>query len=222
MLKSLFICFVVLMSSNLQAEELTSFQRQRVEKAMNAETIRVMKAMENQDFKGPTQKALNALVATAIQQLREKGYEQEANYWEADWQLKFANYFEKQNLLNLGDHKPLSKWLARFYKDLERLLGKTICHFFYLDDIFVFNYSIPVVFHPLGYKKEHWDSVEYKKHFVPFSAATAYWSTKIACYATLTGLNEFICSSLAFIPRMAMQDIIAPPLSDTVYQEAHK
>jgi hypothetical protein len=199
------------------------------DRALRAEALRAtgrearttVAQFQNQDLSQQTQKALNALVSIGVAELQKRGYSREAGRWSDSWNNQFANYFDAVGILNLGDHAPLSRWLVGFYNDLEAKLGKTVCEILYLDDLRVFNYAIPVVFNPLGLKGDHWDMVEYRKHFVPFAAATTYWAGQIACGFVTNIIGGVICSFAAVVPRYAMQDFIAPSLSDFVFNAAH-
>ena len=169
-----------------------------------------------------TQIALNALVENGVYHLARKGYRSESEKLRQEWQNNFSSYFLNEwTVYNLGDHAPLSQWLNRFYKKLEARLGRQLCEFLSLDDIQVFNYSIPVVFHPRGSHKDTWSKEEYRLHFVPFAAATIYWSTRLSCSIVFSMAISNICSFFAIIPRYATRDIFAPPLSDFIYDLAH-
>lgn len=193
----------------------------KAHRAARDETVRTVHDFQKPDLSRRTQKALNGLVFVGTNELKKRGFGRAADQWKSQWEENFVNYFENVDLLGLGDHAPLNKWLTGFYRDLEAKLGRTICEALYLTDILVFNYAIPVVFHPLGLKGDTWSIVEYRKHFVPFAAATAYWAAQIGCLFVTDMLGSVMCSFAAVIPRYAMQDVLAAPLSDFVYNAAH-
>lgn len=182
------------------------------------ETKNIVKQLKNGKFAESTQKALNALVRRGVQELNEQGFENEAAQYSTQWETQFAKILLSNR--DLGDHEPMSQWLTNFYNDLERILGKKICHLLSLDDIFIFNYSIPVVFHPNGYNYDTWDKAEYQKHFVPFAGAVTYWAAQIACTALGAGIDGIICSVAAIIPRKVVEKWVAPHVSNYVYNKA--
>jgi hypothetical protein len=229
-------------SQNSSTPEVSPAVRAQAQQAVNLETKNSLAAFQNlqtpvaapaalmelgmantANYPSVTQKALNGLVRTAVLELHAKGFHKGAKKYSAQWEATYANYFLTLSTKDLGDHAPLSQWLTGFYNYLESNLGHEICHIFHFDDIFIFNYAIPVVFHPRGLHGDTWDSVEYGKHFVPFAAATTYWSCRVACTVLVPGIVlEFFCSELAEVPRYVMQESIAPPLSDYVYNLFNK
>lgn len=162
-----------------------------------------------------TNAALDAIISVSVQQLRASGYEQEAVRLQEEWESKWFGYVMR--LRDLGDHAPLSLWLADVYNRLENLLGEQLMSWLHLDDIKIINYAIPVVFRPCN---EEWDSAEYKLHFVPLSGVLAYWGAVIPCWVATSGIASFLCSPLGMLSEHVMTRFLAPGISDRAYRVA--
>jgi len=115
------------------------------------------------------QSAVSNIVTLATWELRQNGYEAEADRVASEWEAQFAN----QNLatMDVGDHAPLCEWMNELSALLEETLGETIMSMTHLDDIRILNYTIPVALDP---QNENWDQAEYGAHFVPFSGTVRY------------------------------------------------
>ncbi len=176
--------------------------------------------------------ALEEIVWEGTERMAQAGDVATAALWWKSWNENRAAWFGGSNAsglsaLALGDHAPLSLWLATFYDSMEKILGKPMMDKLYLSDVKVFNYAIPVVFQPSGDRRngDCWDAAEYKLHFVPFSAATVYWLTRGVCYAVTTGerkLYRQACDPASGMLRSAMSKYVGAWLSDFVYNRTAK
>lgn len=165
------------------------------------------------------------MIQFALAALKEKGQHELAQQILSDWT------FYQQRLsghsivpLDLGDHRPVHKWLEWVYQALENTLGKTFCEFFYLTDIRAFNYGYIVTFNPNGdpITNESWDQIEYQKHFVPFATAAFYWAAYTACSVMAPFPASIGCSIALRAPRYVVKRWVAPPASNEVYIQAKK
>jgi hypothetical protein len=177
--------------------------------------------MSNSRMPGVFQTALNAVVDQAVGALRDQGFQQDADRYAAEWSAHYSSALTSLSSMAIGDHSPLSDWLKDLYTTLLDKLGATICHDLHLDDIFTLNYGIPVAIHPSGYLGDSWDSPEYSSHFVPAAGAATYWVTKSACSAAVPGLAGLFCGTAGSIVRDVVESVIAPPLADYIYGQAH-
>jgi len=157
--------------------------------------------------------ALDGMIRVAVQRLKNDGFEFEGQKIKKEWEEQWKGYIVRTR--DLGDHAPLSQWLADTYKKIEALLGKEVCEWLHLDDINVMNYAIPVVFHPCDIE---WDKAEYQRHFVPFCGVLAYWGTLVPCLLFSAGTMVFFCSPIASLAEHLMVTFIAPGISDKVYE----
>jgi hypothetical protein len=196
-----------------------------VVQSVTSETKSVIASFKKLEFAEKTQRALNSLVDVGVKELQKRGHHEDAMRFSQEWSALYSHALLGVGTLDLGDHRPLSEWLVGFYDKLEEKLGKWLMHQLRLDDIKIFNYGIVVVFQPTGDRKtgDRWDAPEYKKHFVPFTAAVVYWSSRLACSVATSGLGAvtLLCGVAAILPRYATEAWIAPPLSDWVYRVAH-
>ena len=177
-----------------------------------------------------TDAAIANMVRAAALTLGENGHEDAAWQIETEYQDSFENFLEfmvSRNTKDLGDHAPLSEWLDEWYQRLEDLLGPEVMRLTHLDDIWVVNFAVPVVFDPRR-EKGIWDDPEpqeeYSEHFIPLAGVVAYWGAWISCtVATLsTGAVTYICAPIASGVEYIMVRYVAPPLSDRVYLRANE
>lgn len=184
----------------------------------------------DREVRSASQAALNAVVAEGIFALRSNGDHRLADRYEGEWNQKFANYFTGIGALDLGDHKPLSKWLADFYVKIEDRIGLAATRSGLLGDIYLMNYAIPIVFAPKGDWRTtttpNRDWVEYRKHFIPFANVITYWGVKLACNRLLRGQDmgnqgKKLCNTVAEKLRHAMGRYVAPKISDFVFNRAN-
>lgn len=170
------------------------------------------------------QTAIDTMVKSGAELLREKGYAGDAARFSRQWKI-----MKQTAAMDLGDHAPLSQWLADYYEVLAQRFGEAILKQLHLDDLLTLNYAIPVVFHPAGKKNSQttWDLTEYRKHFVPFAGVVSYWVAFGVCtYASThidggSGVKQY-CGQIAGLLRKGMIMYPAPKLSDWVYGTANR
>lgn len=157
-----------------------------------------------------TERALSMLLKVAAGELRQKGFRGAAEDLEDEWENKYRavlkEYTKEIYSYDIGDHKPLSQWLAEKYAVLELLLGVEACKRTHLSDLKTFNFTIPVVFRPctfemdlvLGERK-----AEYVKHFnegevyYGLFPVTAYWGAYASCGFATAGSGFVLVCGLA-------------------------
>jgi hypothetical protein len=170
-----------------------------------------------------TQSALNAMVAASNEALAEHGFVEDAQTAQREWDQDFSASLTAMQLYNIGDHAPMSAWLSNFYDKTRDRLGDPVMKLLHLDDLYTINYTMPVVFHPKGDTKgqDHWNQLEYQRHFIPFASIITYWGSFAACRAVafrVTPIKRW-CSSISMILRGAMKGMIAPKLSNYIYKK---
>lgn len=148
---------------------------------------------------------------------------------EIQWQYNqyYRGYMYRSmiyGMKDVGDHPPLSQWIADWYERLEDMLGQRTCELLHLDDIKIVNYTVPVVFQICGDKRfppapvVFWGADEYKLHFVPFGGVLGYWGTWGACTAMTFGAGVALaCTPIAMLVEKAVVEFVAPPISDKLY-----
>lgn len=176
-------------------------------------------------------RALDMMVDKGTKELRARGFKEDADRFDAEWAFHFRGFLTRasENERDIGDHKPLSEWLAKFYDKLEFLLGVTICKSLHLSDIKSINYCLPVVFHPCSFNM---DSVsgerkdEYRRHFAAGDVyyglvpVVVYWLINIPCTFGTSGIGLFICGPAASVGEYLIGKFVAPKLSDKIYSRA--
>lgn len=161
-----------------------------------------------------TDRALDALINFAAYRLKRAGHNNEANTlireWNENWRGSLILYH------GIGDHRPLSEWLAQKYTILELILGEQICQWTRLEDIKVFNFAVPVVFSCL----DSVDLKEYEAHFEPFLGVVAYWSTFVGCTGGTWGTGFLFCSPIALGVEYLTETFVSPRTVDTAWSWA--
>lgn len=186
-----------------------------------------------------TDQVINTLITLAARQMERRGHEAEAAQLRFEFGEKYRGFLVKMMAArargerNIGDHKPLSDWLAKAYDKINAALGDTICGLLHLSDLKTLNFGIPVVFHPCDFPM---DSVtgdrktEYRRHFSGkadgealdgFVPVVSYWLTWAICEAATWGGGWFIiCSPLGTLVEVAEERWLTPKLSDAIFEKA--
>jgi len=183
-----------------------------------------------------TDESIARMVKLAVWTLNRKGYHNEARELSEQYENLYTHavYYYAMDIhpVDLGDHAPLSQWLADWYVKLESMLSPLIMRLTKLEHIKIINYSIPVVFSPNGKNGDTWDMLEYRRHFAGtrtkllypltehdgLAGVVAYWTTWGVCMGASFGtLWVFVCSPIGELSDFAIGKWVAPPISDLVY-----
>ena len=180
----------------------------------------VSKDLQSDRIKLRTRFAISVIVKTSARLLRKHGYPNDALQIEDEWTQNDVRFFsDNLSVYDIGDYKPLSEWLAKWYDKLEAAIPPKIFALTRLKDIKILNYGIPVAFDP---KNGQWDKVEYGKHFVPLSGVATYWSVQAGCSAGTAGVGIIvICGVAARGAERVMVKRIAPKISNRIYDRAN-
>lgn len=201
----------------------------------------VKQAMQRLDtFAAKTDESLSRIIKVASWALDRRGYHTDAKKIREQYDELYShavfNYALDIVPVGMGDHAPLSQWLADWYNKLEAKLGPTVMRVTNLEDIKILNYTIPVVFHPKGYNGEWWDMMDYRDHFAGnrtklfypltehdgLAGVVTYWGVWGVCVAATWGAGAitFICSPIAEVSNFGVGKYIAPKVSDWIYCRA--
>lgn len=188
------------------------------------QTRRIIARLDQMEVAKKTDKAIEEMVAVATDQLKKAGFKDEAARIDLEFENSFQGYTAKlitkrlKGLGDIGDHRPLSKWLTELYNTLYDLLGPQVMALTHLEDIKVINYTIPVVFHLEGVTNPEIDPVEYEKHWDPFWGVVTYWTVWGTCEAVTYGGGWFlICSPAGMAAKYVVVQYIAPKFSANGY-----
>lgn len=162
-----------------------------------------------------TNVALNAIVRFAAFKLKAKGNKIAAQKLINEWESKWNGYIMRVGR-DIGDHAPLSAWLAEKYAMLEFILGVDVCHALRLDDIKIINFGIPVVFSCV----DNVDEAEYGRHFIPFSGTVIYWGSFFACVGGTWGTGFLFCSPISWGCEWLTESYLAPKINPTAWRWA--
>lgn len=215
------------------SDRMTKEERERQEHS-------VREAIQRLDtFAVRTDQSIDKMVRVASWALKRKGYRAEAEQLEQEYQTFYVtavyDFYLDVRRTDLGDHAPLSQWLADWYEKLEAKLGPQLMRYLKLEHIKIINYAVPVVFAPNGRNGDSWDKFEYKRHFAgtrtsffyPLSehdglaGVVSYWVVWGVCVGATFGAGVmFICSPIGEVSNYAIGKYVAPPVSDFVYCRA--
>ncbi len=194
--------------------------------------------------------ALDSMFREAARQLRSYAFAMDADQLEQEWTSYYSPLMLGLIAEDVGDHEPLNEWIADKYARLEYIFGVDLMEITHLRDIWVFNFTIPVVFKP--HQAEQWciDTLsvhaddtcvrEYGRHFIGtkylqpdpyatevlhhgFSGVATYWIVFAACEAGTYGTGTaFACSSVATTAEVGIEKYVAPYVSVKIWEKANE
>lgn len=178
--------------------------------------------------------AVNRLLWVAETELSKAGREDLALRISNEWADLYGN-----SLFNathgIGDHKPLSQWLANTYDSIEFVLGKDFCIRSHLADLKTFNFTPQVVIKPCTFDMGTVTTdrmTEYRYHFcggpgcsepngyMGLMPVLVYWSVYGGCMLATSGTGFLVVCGLAGEGIEKMVDhFVAGKLSDRIYSK---
>lgn len=174
-----------------------------------------------------TEQALDVLLRKAAFHMEKAGHKPEADEILRQWDETYQFELMETVTRDIGDHPPLSDWLAVTYMAIELALGVETCKSLHLSDIKTINYAIPVVFKPCTFPMDGTNiprKDEYRMHFAEGKVyyglipVVTYWAVEIPCMIGASGFLSLVCSPVASIAEYVCAKKIAPPLSDKIYE----
>lgn len=195
------------------------------------ESGRIEQDILNGKLAARTEKALDNLIMTAAGELKDRGYILEGSVMENEWfnnmKYTFRAYASQMGGRPIGDHKPLSQWLADKYNMLEMILGVEVCKRMHFSDLKTFNYCIPIVFRPCTFDMGPIvlpRIEEYRNHFAKdhtyfgLVPVVTYWVTYGVCGAATMGSGFIlVCGTAGNIAEKIVGNWVAPRLSDKIF-----
>lgn len=191
---------------------------------ISARTKRLASRFENDvkagRLKERTHKATDAIIRLAVYKLNRVGKKKEAAQLLKEWKEQEVFFLGR----GIGDHKPLSKWIADKYNMLEFTLGKDICYDLRLSDLKSINFGIPVVLSCV----DDVDEMEYFKHFVSdedyrgLGPVAGYWTSFFACVGSTWGTGFLYCAPLAMGVEWLSKNYVCPKLNEPLWKRACK
>lgn len=180
-----------------------------------------------------TDEAIFNMINLAVNVLNVQGHYAVAADIEVEYLLNYRYAVTSQilGLKEIGDHPPLSEWLATVHEKIHDTLGDFLCKYFRFHDIYVLNYGLRVVFNPKDY-----DLKDYKDHFAGHliwgwfwehhgvAGVVTYWLVNGVCIGATYGLGvvTFVCGPIASFAENVMDKRIAPPVAERVWKRAQQ
>ncbi len=205
---------------------------------------RITQRMEAGDTAGLADQALGNMIDEAEHQLHLAGHPDLAERLRFEWETYYRGSLLRSD--DVGDHQPLSTWVGVWYMVLEQVLGNDALEMSHLKDIWVLNFTIPVVFRP--HADETWCkeqlathpmdvcSEEYRRHFAgtkyikndpfatdkylhhAFAGVVTYWLVFGGCEAAVWGSDiSLVCGLAGDAAEAAMEKWPAPKISAKIW-----
>lgn len=190
-------------------------------KALLPESLRDQ-AVSTTQLAAQTDQTVSVIVRLVVFELRLKGYDEVAEAIE-DEAKGFEGYLSRSAAI--GDHKPLSDFLARVCFIAEALLGEYTYKALHIDDLFILNFGIPVTFDPnqdsawCQETKESTCKIDYRLHTVPVLGVVTYWAAWGGCTGATWGAGAitFICAPIGSFAENVMVLYFAGDISNRVW-----
>ena len=195
----------------------------------------IAKSFENDPFRSAqiVDEAIDNMFKWAFVLLRAEGRTDVADQIEFEYSVVYKDYFQRSllGILEMGDHPPMNEWLKTAHEKIHETVGDFICKQAHLHDIYILNYSIPVVFSPKLYTLK-----DYLDHFAGhliwgwfwehhgFAGVVTYWTVNGACIGMTYGLGvvPFVCSPIATLAEEVMDKRIAPDMGERIWKRAQE
>ena len=197
----------------------------RIEREIESDTAQMTVIKKHTDF------AIDRALRLAVVELKRRGEFYEAETIEMEWEYIYSKSLFALNR-PIGDHKPISQWLAEKYNVIEFVLGVDLCKRLHISDIKSLNHGIPVTIHPCSFPMDNVQGLpidEYKRHFAggPFGDDTyfgvvpviSYWAIYGTCVGATAGVGYVILCGLVGEVGERLMGFASPRLSDAVYKK---
>jgi hypothetical protein len=199
------------------------------------EILRVVSfAMENDQimFASQYDKAVANLLSKADVILRAEGHDTLAD----EIQLEYMQFYQTAGmrqalgLKEIGDHPPMSEWLAKVHDKIHKAISDFLCKQMHFHDIMILNHGFSVIFSPSKYTlKDYLD--HFSGHLIwgwywdhhGVAGVITYWLVDGVCIAGTYGMGlvTFVCGPLATLSENFMDKTIAPPIGKRIWTRAN-
>lgn len=201
---------------------------------------RVVHRLQMEDLEGLAQEALTKALNRAADAFDDRGRPELGQRLRREWTARSA-----LGLMDTGDHEPLSLWIAQWYQILEDVFGADFLELTHLRDIWVLNFTLPVVLAPdeaapwcqeqLRSHPEDTCDREYRRHFAGtkyggidpyatddlhhgFAGVVTYWLVYGACEAATYGTGQILlCGPAGTAAEDSMEMFLAPAISGNIW-----
>lgn len=208
---------------------------------------RIERDLDNGKILEKTGEAFDAMFRVAETELRKRGQVALANRLDDEWVTTGSDLLMAiGGNGDVGDHSPFSDWVQAWYAVIEAQLGIPVMEATHLRDIWVLNYTIPVVFHrdatsPWCGQVTAGDNCrdEYRRHFAGtkyqrdpdpqadkilhhgFAPVVAWWLVYAGCEAATQGGGMVVCGVAADSAEFAIERWVAPRIAYGLWDRAN-
>lgn len=176
-----------------------------------------------------TELAIDAMIDVSVRNLRWRGYYSMARELSRNWsshrgELQAIVYAQRYRGRDIGDFKPLLKFLDDAYHKVLTSLGWEVCYALRLTDIETINHALVVVFQPCQYGASEFGIHACHDPAKPeayrgLAPVVSYWTTLMTCeIATFQAGLFWICSPLAMLVERIVDNMICPWLAPKIYE----
>lgn len=182
-----------------------------------------------------TAQYMDTLIRVAAVEMEKKGYVDESVKIQYEWDSKY--FIEMHNLWNnrgIGDHAGLWAWIDTWMDWMFKTFGPTFMHVTHLEDIFIFNKTIPVVFWPCSFPMDQIKVTreeEYMNHFsgnrvqslgyYGFAPTLSYWGAYTGCLLLTAGTGWIqVCGIAGSAVKWVVRRRFSDWLSDVCWRWA--
>ncbi len=183
----------------------------------------IARQVEREGLKAKTLQTISLILMAGTAKLRAEGFTEEALDVEETWTMGWEPYLTSNSAI--GDHAPLSVYLAEVCLIFESLLGREAYEALHLDDLEILNFGLVVALEPdqasawCQETQEASCSLDYSLHAVPVLGVCAYWLAWGACTGATWGMGAvtLICTPIGMVSEKAMLELFAPRIAARIW-----
>jgi hypothetical protein len=184
----------------------------------------------------PSARLLDLTTARIIQRsvaaLNHFGYKADAKKIAVEYETNYKFFYEKRFFgdKEIGQHDPMNIWMELVHVAVHIKLGDFWCQYFHTHDLFIINFSTPVVLNP----SSAFDKIDYGDHFAGhptgrwswdhhgLAGVVSYWAATATCGAATYGLGiiTFVCNPISTFVEEVMDRKIAPPIGGKIWDRS--
>lgn len=179
-----------------------------------------------QDIRIKTDASLDAMIRVAVVNMKAQQNlsAMDAEMIEYAWNNEYKGMLLDESR-DIG-HIYLSKFLEDSYDKIEKALGVEVCKALHLSDIKTVNCALAVIFNPCKYdmtgvlesrKQDYRDHFAKGQVYYGLVPVVTWWAISIGCWSGTAGIASFVCSIAASGAEYLMGNVLAPPLSDRIF-----
>lgn len=147
-----------------------------------------------------TSLAIRAMLFIACHELRKKGFHDEADKIQWEWNDRYERQVERAHTYDIGDFPGLSVWLSATFLTIELALGPQLTVLLHLDDLFVLNHTLPYLFRPCELQRDDFiDHMHGDRRYHGAYPTLTFWAAYVGTAAATAGSGLLFGSALVGI-----------------------